>query len=232
MSVESPSLHNGAEFRARPVQTTEKGTEVQSRTGNRIVDAANRVASIFDKFKMKRKDAGEKVSDMGDAFADTFVKVGTDVGETVTGLVEAGQEKIERGKAFMKRTGEKAVGIATATGEIAVGMAILGGQKAGEAIENSAVSIAQGVDKAKTGIANYVEFEVSGIKEALKDRSDRAKQRREERRARWAKRWDDTKEAFGNMAEKNQRRVKAARMAGRAALSTYKAAVDNPSTNA
>lgn len=226
MSVESPSLHNGVEYRALPYATTEKGTEVQSRTGNRIVDTAHRVANFLDRLKSKRVNFGEKVSDMGESIAEGMVSIGTDVGEGLTGLVEAGQDKISQGKEFIKGVGRRAAGAVIATGELAVGAAIIGGRKAGEKIESGAIAVTEGIDKA----ADYTRNEIDGMKEALKDRAERAKVRREERRARWAERWNNTKEKFGDMAEKNKRRARAARMAGRAALSTYKANVDTPNT--
>lgn len=149
MSAEAITNSTGAEFRARPAQTTERGTEVApSRTGNRILDAANRVANFLDRFKVGRQETRESA-----------------------------QEAAERSRQFVRETGEKAAKIAITSGEIALGVAVMGIEttgrtavKVGHAVERGA----QAVGNKVTEIADYAEEGLVGGIDYLSQKGDAA----------------------------------------------------------
>ncbi|TAH32370.1 hypothetical protein EYC58_03230 [Candidatus Saccharibacteria bacterium] len=225
MSAEVVTNDHGEEFRARPIQTTERGTEVSpSGTGNRVLDIAHRIAGFLDRFKLGRQEALENT-----------------------------QEAVERGRQFLRNTGEKAVSAAIASTEITVGLAILGGEAVGRGVARGAQAAAEGtrqagawleakneafqdgvdakVDQAidwttgkidtakqtatdtvsyvKEGIVGGIDYakqkstevkesvldRVEAVKSFFREKAEAAKTRREARRERWAARITTGKEA-------------------------------------
>lgn len=146
MSAETFSP-NEAEFRL----TTTRGTEVSpSRTGNRIIDAANRVANFLDRFKLGRQEA-----------------------------VEHTQDALEQGRQFLQNTGEAAVKAAVAGGEIALGVAILGAEAAGQGLAKGGQAAMEGAQKAGAWLETKGNAAQAGVETAVNwatDKYDAAKQ--------------------------------------------------------
>lgn len=202
MSVEtlSPKPVEAEAFSARPKVETSRGTEVQSNTGNKIVDMANRVASFFDRMKRGR----------------------TEVAETT-------QEKFDQGKAFLKSTGEKAVaaavragniigGVALVGAEFAVGAGVLAGKVAAEKSARLRDTTSRGLETAGNWLADKdaqtgnaidqgitmtlqkgseIKDAVAGKYEAIrgffKDRAETAKLKMEVLRRKWVARYSRTR---------------------------------------
>lgn len=181
-------------YSARRMATTERGTEITpSNTGNRIIEAATRIAEFFDRFKGARMEASEYT-----------------------------QDKIEAGRAFLSTTGEKAIDALVATGEFTIGIAALGVEtaergatKVGDAIEYGAQTLSfkaemttnDLIGAAQLGLENTkldAQDAVANVKEGLTNRwemmkakwADRrfeASMRKKVRHETWAARWEGAK---------------------------------------
>ena len=136
MSAEALTPQGAMEFSARPKVETRRGTEVESQTGNRIVDAANRIAAFMDRLKGGR-----------------------------TELVETSQDVYEQGRDLLKATGETAIATAVKVGNVVGGVALIGVEVgvgatviAGKAIERKAHEVGAKVDE----IGGYIKEGVGG----------------------------------------------------------------------
>lgn len=230
MSAEAISSNNGAEFHARPVQTTERGTEVSpSQTGNRILDAANRIATFLDRFKAGRQEVRENV-----------------------------QDKAEQGRAFLRSAGEKAVDTAVKVGnvvsatalvgaEFAVGAAVLTGQaveqraqavgaKASEITGYVTEGIAGGIDYAKqkgTEVKEAATTKYEAVRGFFQDRAETAKQNMQKLRRNWIAKYSRTRrgaiqtveagKAFAQETGENiKHNAKVIRNTGQLAMANYR----------
>jgi hypothetical protein len=178
----SPRRAEGTEDAApRRMETTKRGTEVApSTTGNRIVDAANRIAGFFDRLKIgytNGMETAEAARDFAGNIAD----------KAITGAIESG--KVAVGVALL--AGEAAIqlpGKAAKVADMALDTfsdAVVDGmESAGKWVGDKMESASDWINEKGTALNERANAGLEKIQAAFTARAEKAKARRETRRAR------------------------------------------------